>query len=362
VKRSGVIGALVGLVGLGWLVWRTAPAASVAAALGALGGGGFTGLIGLQLVTAAVMSSGWSMLAAGAPVSAAGFYAARLARESVSQILPFTQIGGVAFGGRALVLLGAPAAVALAATVIDTAMEFFSEVAYVGLGAGFLALERPGSALAASALALTGVLCAMAAGLLLVQTQGPNLARRLLRRRRVEPEPLGPPPAGKTPDGVAEARSPAKASALGGLSVAQAFETIGRRRRAGALNIGLHALAWGLSGFQTWWTLALLRAPVSGPQALIIDSVAAGARAAAFLVPGGLGVQEGAMVLLGGLFGVPPAGALALSLIRRARDLVIAAPVLAGWQLRYGAAIWIWRPAGSAASIPGAASAVTQLK
>ena len=47
---------------------------------------------------------------------------------------------------------------------------------------------------------------------------------------------------------------------------------------------------------------------------------------------GALGVQEGGYVLVCGLFGIPPEGALALSLVRRLRDLLLGLPGLAAWR------------------------------
>lgn len=44
-------------------------------------------------------------------------------------------------------------------------------------------------------------------------------------------------------------------------------------------------------------------------------------------------VQEGAYALLGPLFGLPVEAALALSLLKRARDITIGVPVLLSWQL-----------------------------
>jgi hypothetical protein len=62
-----------------------------------------------------------------------------------------------------------------------------------------------------------------------------------------------------------------------------------------------------------------------------------------FALPGGLGVQEASYVLLGPLFGVHASDALALSLLRRARDLVIGVPVLLIWQAREGRAFLLRR-------------------
>ncbi|HMJ49089.1 MAG TPA: hypothetical protein VK440_00755, partial [Burkholderiales bacterium] len=51
----------------------------------------------------------------------------------------------------------------------------------------------------------------------------------------------------------------------------------------------------------------------------------------AFFVPLGAGVQEGGYVLIGGLLGLSPDLALAVSLLKRARDLIIGLPALLVW-------------------------------
>jgi hypothetical protein len=66
---------------------------------------------------------------------------------------------------------------------------------------------------------------------------------------------------------------------------------------------------------------------------IAIEGLLAAARGIAFVVPSALGVQEGAYVVLGGLFGLPPDTALALSLLKRARGLVLGAPPLLLWQI-----------------------------
>ena len=54
------------------------------------------------------------------------------------------------------------------------------------------------------------------------------------------------------------------------------------------------------------------------------------------MVPQALGVQEGGYIMLGALFGLSAEAALALSLVRRARDLVIGLPILLVWQVVEG--------------------------
>ena len=75
---------------------------------------------------------------------------------------------------------------------------------------------------------------------------------------------------------------------------------------------------------------------MSVAEALVIDSLLYGMRSVAFLVPSAVGVQEGGLILLCGLFGVGADAALALSLIKRARDLAIGVPALLAWQMLEG--------------------------
>jgi uncharacterized membrane protein YbhN (UPF0104 family) len=69
---------------------------------------------------------------------------------------------------------------------------------------------------------------------------------------------------------------------------------------------------------------------------IVVESLIFTLRTAAFIVPGAIGLQEGAYVLLAPLFGLPAEAALALSLIKRARDLAIGVPVMIAWQIGEG--------------------------
>ena len=72
--------------------------------------------------------------------------------------------------------------------------------------------------------------------------------------------------------------------------------------------------------------------PLSFTTAIAIEAMLHAIMAMAFFVPGRVGIQEAAYTLLGTIFGIPPEIALSLSLLRRARDFVIAVPVLLVWQ------------------------------
>jgi hypothetical protein len=53
----------------------------------------------------------------------------------------------------------------------------------------------------------------------------------------------------------------------------------------------------------------------------------------ALAVPNAVGVQEGAYLVLGSLFGLAPETVLALSLLKRVRDLTLGLPALLAWQI-----------------------------
>jgi uncharacterized membrane protein YbhN (UPF0104 family) len=72
---------------------------------------------------------------------------------------------------------------------------------------------------------------------------------------------------------------------------------------------------------------------------MALEGMLSGALAIAFLVPAGIGVQEASYVALGQLFGMPAHLSLSLSLLRRARDIVVGAPALASWQVAEAAAL-----------------------
>ena len=97
-----------------------------------------------------------------------------------------------------------------------------------------------------------------------------------------------------------------------------------------------HVATWLLVGVETWLLCSLLGVPVGLGAAMVIDSLISGLRSVAFMVPQALGVQEGGYIMLGGLFGLSAEAALALSLVRRARDLVIGLPILLVWQIVEG--------------------------
>ena len=92
-----------------------------------------------------------------------------------------------------------------------------------------------------------------------------------------------------------------------------------------------HLLSWLFGVVETFAGLRALGLHASLRQATVVEGVGQIVRTAGFAVPGALGVQEGGLVLVCGLLGIAPASAIALSLLRRIRELALGLPGLVVW-------------------------------
>jgi len=237
------------------------------------------------------------------------FVAARLARDSIAEVLPFSQLGGFVGGVRVLTLAGAKALEATLAMFADLVAEFSAKLLYTLAGLLALAWLLPHTPLVRPfSLVLVGA--SLAFGLV------------LLFRRRF--------------------RAALNRIVLWGLRKSaplQAQEYADRDRgrlftaRHFLPSLTVHALCWVLGAGEAWVTLRLMGVHAGLGQALVIDSLGTAFRTLGFLVPGALGVQEAGYVIVCALFGIAPAGAVAFSLARRARDLLIGLAGLGLWQV-----------------------------
>ena len=92
----------------------------------------------------------------------------------------------------------------------------------------------------------------------------------------------------------------------------------------------------GLMAVEIWAAAWLMDHPITPSDAVMFIGIISTLRAAAFVLPGGWGLQEGAYVVLGGMVGLPAEIALALSLASRARELMTGVPALLLWQVIEG--------------------------
>jgi len=111
-------------------------------------------------------------------------------------------------------------------------------------------------------------------------------------------------------------------------AVDAAVHALYENRSRVAASFGLSLAGWIVGTAEVWLALHFLGHPVDWVDALLLESIGQAIRGAAFAIPGSLGVQEGGYLLLAPLVGLPPEAALALSLVKRARELLLGVPGL----------------------------------
>ncbi|MBL4689892.1 MAG: flippase-like domain-containing protein [Rhodospirillales bacterium] len=98
------------------------------------------------------------------------------------------------------------------------------------------------------------------------------------------------------------------------------FYTLAKGRFAGALFLAL--VNWMLGVVEIYYALVFLDRPITWAEAWIIEAVAQMVRTGAFFIPAAIGVQEGAFLLVcGAITGSAPIG-VAVSVIRRIREVI----------------------------------------
>jgi putative membrane protein len=240
------------------------------------------------------------------------FVLGRLMREAASDVLPFSQLGGIVVSTRVAVLGGVSAGTAIGACVVDITLEIVAQLTYTLFGVALLAQhlgfasQNHGLLLAILA-GVLAIACVVAA-LIATRKRGLGLAKRLVERV-------------------------APAAAQHAVAVTTAIEAAYGRPPRLWLCLMLHILAWFGAAGGTWLILALIGHPLPFLSVVAIESLLFAIRNVAFIIPGGWGVQEGVYALIGPLFGLPAEAALALSLIKRARDIAIGVPLLVVWQV-----------------------------
>jgi putative membrane protein len=292
-------------------------AGAVAAALVAVGFAGFASVTAIHTTLIALMGLAWTALLPDArwwvPVWG------RFVRDAGSEVLPLSQVGGYVLGTRAVALAGVPATQGAASTIVDVTLEFLSQLAYVSLGLVWL-LHLQAHAIAPGfvVLGLT-VSGSLALAFVIVQRRGIRYIDRIAQF-------LG--------QGWAER------TAAGAATLHRALDAIYRRRGRFWLSFLLHLLCWVASASEISVALWFAGRPLPFGSVMVIESLVYAIRSTAFFVPNSVGIQEGAYILLGGAFGLSPEMALALSLLKRARDLAIGLPVIALWQAVEGGRLW----------------------
>ena len=109
-----------------------------------------------------------------------------------------------------------------------------------------------------------------------------------------------------------------------------------RAPRRLALAATWHSISWLLGGIEICLALHFLGHDIGIGPGLVIESLGQALKAVGFAVPGALGVQEGGYIVVCQLFGLSPEIAIALSLMKRLREVVLGVPGLVAWQRMEG--------------------------
>ena len=240
----------------------------------------------------------------------------RWIRESINSLLPVASVGGDLAGARLAHRRGVPGAQAAAVMVVDTTVGAATQLVFVLAGVMLLLTRSVGPAATRVAWALSiGMAVFVAAIVAFAALQHRSMFAALARlARRVS--------SGQRLAGFAD----------GAKAVDDAIMAAYRRRFA-LLRASLLRLAgWAAGAGEIWLVMRFLGKPLDAADAFVLESLGSGVRAAAFIVPGALGAQEGGFVLFGALFGLPASTALVISLSMRVRELLLGLPGLLVWQ------------------------------
>jgi putative membrane protein len=240
----------------------------------------------------------------------ADFLWVRWIRDGLDSVVPILPVSGELVAVRVLKMRGV--ALADVCTIVDLTAELFGQVVFALISFALLLLTHPHSPYELWIAAGIGVMGLQCAGFLIAQKKGLfRLIEHPLRWLRSKRHDLKPD------DGPLHDR----------------LLALYADREAFLACWLLHVLAWMLGALEAWLGLWLMGHPLGLAEALALEGLVLGARSLAFFVPLGAGVQEGAYVLIGGILGLAPDLALAVSLLKRGRDLAIGVPALLFWQM-----------------------------
>ena len=314
-ERIGLVAWCAGiLASIGLTVWLGF--ADVGNAVASVGWGmPFVALT--RVATISVAGVGWWLL-----LPASGHFKLRSAlllrfiREGVNTLLPLTQVGGDVVGARLSTFWAVPSSLATAGIIIDVLMQAVTQFLFAAFGLVMLVALAGDTTV--TWIAATGLAFAI-----------PMLAGFYLAQRRSGHRILY--------FALSCLKNDSKRRFLGALdAIYQKLSMLYARRTAVLASGQVHVLGWLIGTAEVWIALRFMGIPVSVNEAVVIESLVQAVRGAAFAIPGALGAQEAGLILLCGMFAIPPDQALALSLIKRAADLIVGVPGLAALQILEG--------------------------
>src|SRR5256885_1131133 len=233
-------------------------------------------------------------------------------RESVNGLLPVARVGGEIIAYRMLRRHVVGRSDAAASLLADMALSVLSQAVFALLGLGLLFAVTHTAIATAPLLAGVVSMIPLGVGFVLVQRAGALSALTRTLDRLL---------AGRL--GFALPRS---------LRLDHAIREVYERHRDVVACFAWQLVAWVLGAGEIWLALHFLGQQRSILDAIVIEALIQAISSAAFAVPGALGVQEGAFIVIGAALGLDATTALALATARRLRDAIVFFPGLIAWQ------------------------------
>ena len=256
---------------------------------------------------------GWrAVIIHGEAVGLAGLMVRRWIGMSVNALLPVAQLGGEIVRARLLRQLGPNGPAAATSVIVDLTVGLATQIVFALLGlvlvASVLGFD---TGLAKLGLGLA-VFAALVAVFTIVQRRGliTDLAQRL----------------GRWVKGAAWQQALSNAEELDRRIISL------YRQRSRLLLCGCwRLLGWLWPSLEFWLLFSLLGHPIAITEAIMLEAIAQIVRSAGFGIPGGLGVQEGGVMLAAAWLGMPSELALAAMLTRRVREFTCGLAGLFVW-------------------------------
>jgi putative membrane protein len=239
----------------------------------------------------------------------------RWIRESINSLLPVAGVGGDIASARLAHLRGVPGAQAAASMVVDTTVGVLTQLVFVMAGVTLLVIRSTGHAARLVAWTeLIGIGLFFMAIMAFVLLQHQSMFGRFVKLAR------GLLPS-KWLSGLSGSASAIDDAVVAGYRSGLTFW------RANLLRL----VGWAAGAGEIWLVMQFLDQPLGMTDSFVLESLTSGVRAAAFMVPGALGALEGSFVLFGAMFGLPAETALAISLSKRVREVILGVPGLFVW-------------------------------
>jgi putative membrane protein len=311
-KFGAIIGGIVGVCLSAWLL-ESYGVGRILDLLHHAGWFGILTVVAFHPVQILFSALGWRVIA-GPTEPRPGlrtYMAMRWIREGVNNLLPVGQIGGEFVVARLLQRNGMQLAPAIAGTVADLTMEMVTQILFTLFG--LLLLLRSVGDGGIAGYVISGLAIAALVAVSFVGSQWFGLAsgieKGLMRLGRSFGWSATANVTGLHDALISCYRSPSR------LAWASLWQMV----------------SWLLGGVEVCLALHFLGHDVGIVPGLIIESLGQALKAVGFAVPGALGVQEGGYIVICQVFGLSPEMAIALSLMKRLREVGLGVPGLLAW-------------------------------